>query len=173
LVLLTDLFDIKKLNQGHVSDFNSDELIRQCLIALLFAETTIKQDLVDVIVPTADGNSFRIIDMDGPMEELKKTDLEGPKVIPANIFHQATRLYRWPPAQKTRPSATLEPAGLTTGISSSEAGPVDSGSPMQTAAAAPRAETPPMQQQPLANAITSAEPMRTSSLPITGLLSAD
>lgn len=182
LVLLTDLFDIKKLNQGHVSDLNSDELIRQCLIALLFAETSIKQDLVDIIVPVVDGNSFRIIDMEGAMEDIKKNEVDGPKVMPANIFHQATRLYRWPPAQKNRLSTnsnTTDHPGLTTGAHS-EPGPMDSGnSPAATAplqepaSAAPRPETPPMHHTNQGDTDDAPPPVRTSSLPITDLLSAD
>ncbi|KAI8579278.1 hypothetical protein K450DRAFT_242493 [Umbelopsis ramanniana AG] len=173
LVLLTDLFDIKKLNQGHVSDLNSDELIRQCLIALLFAETGIKQELVDVIIPVVDGNSFRIIERDGSVEDIKRNDLEGPKVIPANIFHQATRLYRWPPTQRSKPSANeTNKNGLTTpaGTVSSEPGLNDSGSPAQhPASTAPRSETPPPQAMQV-DTEDDTVPAR-SSLPITDLLS--
>lgn len=173
LVLLTDLFDIKKLNQGHVSDLNSDELIRQCMIALLFAETGIQQELVDLIIPVVDGNSFRIIERDGPIEDIKRNDLEGPKVIPANIFHQATRLYRWPPAQRSKPSINeANKNGLTTpaGTVSSEPGLNDSGSPAQhPTSTAPRSETPPPQAMQMD---TEDDPVPTrSSLPITDLLS--
>lgn len=160
MVLLTDLFDIKKLNQGHVSDLNSDELIRQCLIALLFSETSIKQDFVDTITPKVDGNSFRIIEMDAPMEEVKKNDLEGPKVIPATIFHQATRLYRWPPSQRARPSHTNESNSAGGGAASSEAGQTDSG-PTHTAV-----QTPPTTEVPMQ---VDEAPVRTS-LPINDLL---